>query len=161
GVPLLVDHKQTDVSGRIGTVTGAELVREPGGVAMRMIANVTEPDAIDRLMRGNLDRFSIGWHNTGDIICSECEAPLRRGLFGAYPTCDRMPGTEVIARDGSKRVVELVCTKAEGVEVSFVSVPAVVGTHIEGIRAELSAYTEGIAKAPAELARALVDERNA
>jgi hypothetical protein len=148
GVPFLRDHEQRDAGARAGTVLSSELISEAGGgVAIRQTLEVVKPWGVEAALDGTMDRFSVGWHNTAPAVCSACEAPYVTGIFGAYPGCSHMPGDEVEV-SGVKRRAELLVTGAEGVETSSVSVPAVTGTGVEAIRAELSqarAMTLGLA----------------
>ncbi|MFH0902760.1 MAG: hypothetical protein V2A73_19185 [Pseudomonadota bacterium] len=71
-----------------------------------------------------------------------------------------MPGEIVEAKDGTSQVVEMLLTGAEGTEVSTVSVPAVVGTGVDEIRAALAAVREELREKPkgkhmGEIAKAL------
>jgi hypothetical protein len=139
GMPFLRDHDQRDLTARGGTIVASELVDDKAGPAILQRIELVKPWAIEAALDGTMDRFSIGWSNTADVECSECGEALHRSLFGAYPSCSHMPGDEVEGKDGETRVVEMVVTGAEGVETSAVNVPAVAGTGVEAIRAQLAA----------------------
>lgn len=130
GVPFLRDHEQNDSTARAGTVTKSRAVTIDGGVAFDMTADVTAPFAVEALLRGNLDRFSIGWLHGGreTILCSLCMKPI-------FSECSHFPGDKVEdEKTGRQDVIEFVFTEAEGIEVSTINVPAVLGTEIEDVR---------------------------
>jgi hypothetical protein len=130
GAPFQRDHS-TQVGDRGGTVIASELVTTPDGPGFRMTVSLAKPWAVEGVLDGTIDRFSIAWSRRGDVHCSICSASLW--------DCSHYPGKEYELKDGGKRVCELVYMNAEGTELSAVSVPAVVGTEIEGIRAALEA----------------------
>jgi hypothetical protein len=139
GVPFLRDHAQQDLAARGGTVLDSHF--EPGADQghgrIRQTIELVKPWAIEAALDGTLDRFSIGWHNTRPPVCSACGAPF--ALFGGGGGCDHLPGDEIASADGARRRVEILMTGADGVETSAVSVPAVAGTGVDGIRAALAA----------------------
>lgn len=130
GVPLLRDHDSGSLEARAGTVTASKAVPIEGGLAFDMSARITAPWAVEAVLAGNLDRFSIGWDFPGldSLECSECKCEV-------FSECSHFPGDKL--EDGGR--VEFVFTEAEGVEVSAVSVPAVRGTGIEQVRSALNA----------------------
>jgi len=132
GAPLLRDHQQDDITARGGTVTRSTFVKGDDGGRFVMSARLTAPWAVEALLAGNLDRFSIGWNHPGidTIFCSACKAPI-------LTECSHLPGDTV---EGSDERAEFIFNEAEGVEVSAVSVPAVAGTGITEIRSALSQY---------------------
>lgn len=140
GVPLIRDHEQDDVLARAGTVTKSQAIKIDGGLAFDMTALVTAPWAVEALLRGNIDRFSIGWAHGGldTIMCSHCGTPIFRECF-------HFPGDKLADDDGNEHVVEFVFTEATGVEVSGVSVPAVAGTGIAEVRSALSRSAAALA----------------
>jgi hypothetical protein len=127
GQPFIRDHRQRDLDARGGTIIASEYQLGSDGPAFHQRVELNEPWAIGKALNGNLDRFSIGWHTTGDYLCSVCEKPLLEG------DCYHWPGDTV---DGKR--VEAIVTGAQGVETSAVLVPAVHGTGVEAIRAALS-----------------------
>jgi hypothetical protein len=145
GIPLLRDHDEHDLMARAGTVlevrhdTGAD-----GTHRLAMTAKVTAPWAVEALLRGNIDRFSIHARPTGPVLCSVCNAPVGS-------KCWHFPGdtlAEVVDGDGNKSLkhsragsirVEWIFTAAELVETSAVSVPAVPAARIETVRAAMLA----------------------
>lgn len=150
GTPFLRDHEQRDLGARGGTITRSKTESPVAGhYELRQTARVTAPWAVDALLRGNLDRFSIGWHPTGDVVCSVHDQPVFTCIKGKCCYCfpgDRLK--KVVGEDGVERlryasdgdlVAEWIYTKAELVETSAVSVPAVPSAQIEGIRASVAA----------------------
>lgn len=143
--PFLRDHEQWDVLARGGTIGESTTAKVADGhYQIRQTLKVTVPWAVEGFLRGTLDRFSIGWNPTGDVLCSACNKPV-------FTRCYHFPGDrlrEELDDDGGKRlvrdraggmVVEWIFTEAELIETSAVSVPAVPSAQIEGIRAALSA----------------------
>jgi len=138
GTPFLLDHRQYSVGARVGTVLesrtvtsveGAELAE--GEIAFRQRILVVKPEAVIGVLDGTIDRFSIGWHATGEVVCS-----IHGGLARRECACR---GGDEVEVDGVTRIAEYEFTDAELVEVSAVNVPAVVGTGIEEVRAALAA----------------------
>lgn len=136
GTPFLRDHDQRALLARGGTVIASKAVKlegdaenddEPGPWAFDQTIRAIKPWAVEGVLDGTIDRFSIGWHPTGPVLCSVHETEVFDGCF-CYPG-DVVEG----------ETVEFLFTAAEGVEVSTVNVPAVPGTEIQGIRAALSA----------------------
>lgn len=139
GAPFLRNHDQGDVLARGGTVISSRAVREGVGDAARDDADgarwvfhqrirAVKPWAVEGLLDGTIDRFSIGWHPSGPILYRHSGKEIED-----WPA--HWPGEEL--DDGT--VVEWVFTAAEGTEVSGVNVPAVLETGVEGIRAGLQA----------------------
>lgn len=135
GMPFLRDHRQEDSLARGGTILASELVDVADGEkGFRQTIELSAPWAVEMALRGLLDRFSIGWHSAEGTVCSICEEPMSTFWGFVFSECDHMPGE---GYDGT--VCQLMFTSAEGVEVSAVTVPAVVGTELEEIRAALAA----------------------
>jgi len=134
GQPFLKDHAPADLDSRAGTVTKSQAAPIDDGMAFDMTANVTAPWAVAAILRGNLDRFSIGW-GFGDIDtvhCTLCKCPV-------FTECSHLPGDKITDDDGNESIVEFEFQEAHGVEVSGVSVPAVAGTGISEVRSQLTA----------------------
>lgn len=123
GVPFLRDHDQRSLEARGGTVKAAELVKNGDEASIAMTIEVVKPWAVEGLLDGTIDRFSVGFLATDDIICSVHKTPI-------FAKCSCWPG-DPVGEDSDERV-EFVYTGAEGVEVSAVNVPAVTGTGIDG-----------------------------
>ncbi len=145
GMPVLRDHRQSDSLARAGLIRESKLEDsgDDGAKQIRMTLELTAPWAVEAALRGLMDRFSIGWHPTGPTECSICGSEMF--WFWCMGKGDHFLGDTY---DG--QVCELVYTAADGIEVSTVSVPAVVGTGVDDIRAQLSAAR---AAGPAGLGR--------
>lgn len=137
GMPVLRDHEQHDTTARGGTIIESKLEDHPteaGAKQIRQVLRLTAPWAVEMALRGLMDQFSIGWHSSGGTVCSVCGEPMTALWFWLIADCDHELGAEY---DG--QVCQLEYTDAVGIEVSAVSVPAVLGTHVEDIRAQLAA----------------------
>ncbi len=130
GQVFLRDHGQHSLDDRGGTILSAELVKGEGEAAIDMELRAVKPWAVEGVLDGTIDRFSIGWTPTEPVLCSVHKKPLR-GLDG----CRCWPGDVV---DGE--TVEALFTGADGVEVSAVNVPAIPDARGVEIRAALSAW---------------------
>lgn len=147
GCPFQRDHAQ-GVMDRGGTILLSELatvtekkIEYPS--ILQTIAAV-KPWAVQGILDGTIDRFSIAWQPTGPIECSECGKPFDSMGGWSWPSCDHWPGDKIVDEDDNVTgEVDAVYTAAEGTEVSAVSVPAVVGTQIEDQRAVMSALANG------------------
>lgn len=133
GMPFLLDHAKSQQRARVGTIRASELVEEKGGMfAFRKQLHVVKADAVQSVLDGTIDRFSIGWHPTGPVLCT-----LHKNDVRDRNSCSCWPGSKV-AIDGVDRIAEYEFQRADGIEVSAVNVPAVTGTKIEDIRAALT-----------------------
>lgn len=132
GRPFLRDHKQGYLDARAGTVRKSELVTRDGKLAIEQELEIVKPWAIEGVLDGTIDRFSIGWHASQLPTCSVCSTSYKRsGIFGwMFVACEHSPG-DVVEVNGKKVTAEILYGPGcEGIEVSAVSVPAVVGTEI-------------------------------
>ena len=129
GSPVLIDHDQRSVMSRGGTVlsSSAEKVGDEWHFKQRL--ELVKPWAVEGVLDGTIDRFSIGWYPTGPILYSHNNEEVV-----GWPK--HWPGD--VLEDGT--VVEWVYSSADLIEVSGVNVPAVTGTHIEGIKSALAAF---------------------
>jgi hypothetical protein len=136
GAPVLRDH-DTRLDSRAGTILESKLerVETPEGTEyrIRQRLELVKQWAIVAVLDGTLDRWSISFGRTpgAKVLCSVHETPV-------FSKCYCWRGDQM--DDG--RIVEFLYTSVEGLEVSGVSVPAVVGTSIDSIgqlRAELHA----------------------
>ncbi len=135
GTPFLTDHAWADVQKRGGTVVMSVLERGEKASAFLQTIRLVKPWAVEGVLDGTIDRFSIGWVATADVVCTVCGTPI-------LEECFHFPGDEV-DKEGGTEVVLWEFTDAELVEVSGVNVPAVVGTGIDEIRAALAAHNRG------------------
>lgn len=136
GTPFLTNHDQCDVNSRGGTIVKSALVTNGAGEAeIHQTLRLVKPWAVEGVLDGTIDRFSIGWRSTGAIVYRH-----NREVVEDWPR--HWPGDEIETEDGTI-VVEWEFTSAELVETSAVNVPAVVGTGIAGFRAALAAHLGG------------------
>lgn len=134
GTPFLRDHEQDDVEARGGKIIASATTKlEEGHYQVLQTAELTEPTAVERALRGLMSTVSIGWRATGPVMCSACGTEV-------LDHCWHWPGDE-IALDGgtSSVVIEWIFTAAELIETSEVNVPGVPTARIQEVRAELSA----------------------
>lgn len=130
GQPFLRDHGQGTLDDRGGTITDSRLVElDAETSAIEMSIKAVKPWAVEGLLDGTIDRFSIGWHPTAPVTCSV----HKKTIYGK-DGCFCRPGTTV-----EDQTVEAVFGAADGVEVSAVNVPAVAEAKGVEIRAALSA----------------------
>lgn len=150
GVPFLRDHDQRSLDARGGTVIESRLEKTDEGAELIQVLHLVKPWAVEGVLDGTIDRFSIGFHPTGPVTCSVHKTPVFRD-------CSCFPG-EKAGKDAEGRV-EFVVTAADGVEVSAVNVPAVLGTGVQDIRAALAALNWRAPRAPEESPMIRVRER--
>ncbi len=138
GAPMQKDH-DTRQDARGGTVVKCKLVHtdtvDGTEHRLQMKMELVKDWAILGVLDGTIDRWSIQFGRAdGEVVCSVHDTPV-------FTKCYCWRGDKVMV-NGAEKVVEFVFTKAEGYEVSAVTVPAVVGTSVDSIdslRAELSA----------------------
>lgn len=123
GMPFLRDHATYDSTSRGGTIVDAKLEHNAdGSKQMRMRVRAVKSWAVEGLLDGTIDRFSIGWDRQG------MEAQCSIHLASWYSCSCRLGAT---LEDG--RHVEILVPSPVGTEMSTILVPAVVGTTIESI----------------------------
>lgn len=140
GSPFLANHDQGDVRSRGGTVLSSKLERhEDGSASFVQEIEAVKPWAIEGVLDGTIDRFSIGWAGVGEVRYSHngesVDEDVERNGWPSY-----WPGDKL--EDGT--IVEWVFDDAELIEVSAVNVPAVTGT---GIRATHTILREAMSLA--------------
>ena len=134
GQPFLADHsrKQAD---RGGTILDSVLEERDGKQVIRQTIDARKPWAVEGVLDGTVDRFSIGW-NAEEYICTVCDLDFfdedhKHSVFDVG-TKDKKSG----------EIVEVLMKGVEGMEVSAVTHPAVPGTGTEGLLAQLSQLKE-------------------
>ena len=136
GTPFLRDHDQGSVLARGGSVTKSKAItNDDGEVEFQQTLRLTKPWAVEGVLDGTIDRFSIGWNPTAEITYHHSGEPLET------PWPAHWPGDQL--EDGT--AVEWVFGDADLVEVSAVNVPAVVGTGIESFGAAFLSASRGAA----------------
>lgn len=147
GAPFLRDHQQRELLARGGTILESRVVEAAGGGrAFRQSIELVKPWAVEAALDGTLDRFSIGWAPVGQATCTVCSAPLEIFWGWLFMDCEHQPGeTYTITVKGKEysALCEIEFADAIGVECSGVSVPAVLGTEVEEIRAALARTASG------------------
>jgi hypothetical protein len=136
GRPYLRDHQQRSVlavGGRIVESRSAKI--GDGHYQLRQTAQLSEPAAIERVLRGLVPGVSIGWTPDGPVHCTACGTEI-------YTECYHWPG-EVVETKAGAVVVEWEWQAASLLETSEVAVPAVGTAGIDGIRAALAALQSG------------------
>ena len=154
GQPFLRDHNSYELEARGGTVRGSWLEgvvgATDGGAPTELMQRIalTVPRDIEAFLNQTIDRFSIGWYWTPPL-CSVCGAewlsrecnhwPGRKYVFGGR-------SLSVATDDSGKKEVlcELVFVQPAGKETSAVNAPAVGGTGVRGVLAELMAAKESL-----------------
>lgn len=154
GMPVLRDHRQSDLTARGGTILESRLVKLNANLddydeeddenddedntvrGLRQRLELVKPWAQAGVLDGTISTFSIGWYpNSADQpLCSIC----KNSMFSM--DCQHYPGDSVETKGGAKKVCEMLWTDADGIETSAVSVPAVLGTRVEGVRTALEAF---------------------
>lgn len=138
GAPVLKNHDHHDIEARAGTIVSSKLEREetPEGTLykIRQRLRLVKQWAIVAALDGTLDRFSVAWVRQAGtrVLCSLHNTPVFSKCY-----CWRGEKDEV-----SGKIVEFIYEGCDGIEVSGVNVPAVVGTGVDSIRqlrAELNA----------------------
>ena len=127
-MPFLRDHQQGNSLAVAGRILRSELTdAADGGKWIEQDVRLSAPWAVEHALMGLGTQFSIGWNPTGPINCSICRADWR--------DCNHWPGRsyEVDGADGPV-VAEAIFQEAEGIETSFVPVPAVPEVGIEDVR---------------------------
>lgn len=135
GKPFLKDHEQCELEARGGVILSSTYDGAAGEGEIRQTVELSAPWAVEGMLRGLIDRFSIAWRPNTPMqpYCSVCEAPL----FSL--DCCHFPGDIVTTKSGDK-VVEALYDDVTGTEVSAVNVPAVDVTAVEGVRMALAEY---------------------
>ena len=136
GQPFLRDHNAYELDARGGTVRASWLERARD--LMQRIA-LTVPRDIEAFLNQTIDRFSIGWYWTPPL-CSVC------GNEWLSRDVHHWPGRKYgwsAAMVASVRCCANWCSwQPAGKETSAVNAPAVGGTGVRGVLAELMAAKE-------------------
>lgn len=137
GQPMLLDHNKWSQRFRMGSI--AESEGSEGGHGwfnFDQTLHIVKPEGVISTLDGTIDRFSIGWHPLGTVVCTaHGEDIMKRG--SCFRRGDCYPGRRVEV-DGEPKIAEYEFQNAEGIEVSAVNVPAVTGTRIEDVRKALA-----------------------
>lgn len=134
GAPFLSDHsrKQSD---RGGTIVDSRLEDVGGKKVIRQTIDAVKPWAVEGVLDGTVDRFSIGW-NAEEYICTVCGVDF-------FAEDHKHSIVDVGTKDKkSGETVEVLMKGLEGMETSAVTHPAVPGTSTEGLLAQLTQLKE-------------------
>lgn len=134
GTPFLKDHNGWDLESRGGKVTASRVGQRNGSPAIIQTFEVVKPWAIEGVLDGTIDRFSISWSAKG-ATCSICNGQM----YGRESRCLHWPGQSYSMPGGSEQVCEMLYSDVTAKETSAVNIPAVAETEIESVRAALSA----------------------
>lgn len=149
GAPFLAAHDISDPRARAGQMADSWL--DVGGdteddeMIIRHAVDVVAPWAVAGVLDGTIDRFSIHYGITGDIVCSVHGKPV-------FSKCYCLPGRFVEGsdeNDPNRPRVFWIVTNAVGRETSTVNVPAVGNgaTGIEAVRFDVGGTTIGDGRA--------------
>ena len=158
GQPFLRDHNSYELDARGGTVRASWLEgvvgATDGGAPKELMQRIalTVPRDIEAFLNQTIDRFSIGWYWTPPM-CSVC------GNEWLSRECMHWPGRKYAAGDSGKSpapvergkrevLCELIFVQPAGKETSAVNAPAVGGTGVRGVLAELMAAKESFRAIP-------------
>jgi hypothetical protein len=137
GQPMLLDHNKWSQRYRMGSIV--ESLGEEGGHGwfnFDQTLHVVKPEGVKSVLDGTIDRFSIGWLPIGTVVCTaHGEDVMKRG--SCFRRGDCYPGRRVEV-DGEAKIAEYEFQNAEGIEVSAVNVPAVVGTRVDDVKRALA-----------------------
>lgn len=135
GAPFLADHsrKQSD---RGGTIVDSRLVETADGKkAIVQTIDAVKPWAVEGVLDGTVDRYSIGW-NAEEYICTVCDTdffdPDHAHSIYDIGSKDKKTG----------KTIEVLMKGLEGMETSAVTHPAVPGTSTDGFLAQMTELSE-------------------
>lgn len=134
GTPFLKDHNGYDLESRGGKVTATRVGQRNGSPALIQTFEVVKPWALEGVLDGTIDRFSISWSAKG-ATCSICNGQM----YGRDSRCLHWPGQSYSMPGGVEQVCEMLYSDVTAKETSAVNIPAVADTEIESVRAALSA----------------------
>lgn len=129
GEPFLMDHSH-ELGKRGGTIIDSVLVERDGKKVIRQTIEAVKPWAIEGVLDGTIDRFSVGWDHE-QTLCTVCSANiLECPHLRNFGKTDKATG----------KPVEVLWTGIKGIETSTVTNAAAEGTG--QILARLSAMAE-------------------
>lgn len=78
GTPFLRDHDQGNSLAKSGVVTASSAVKltADGHYQVLQTVKITDPDAVQRALRGLIGAVSIGWNPNTTLTCTICEGPV-------------------------------------------------------------------------------------
>lgn len=132
GEPFLMDHSH-ELGKRGGTIIDSVLTEKNGRKVIRQTIEAVKPWAIEGVLDGTIDRFSVGW-DFDQTLCTACNSSiLTCAHLGQLGKRDRSTG----------KPVEVLWTGIKGIETSAVTNAAAEGTG--QVLAQLSALAKELA----------------
>ncbi len=130
GQPFLQNHSRYQ-SDRGGTIVASKLETDGDRRVIRQTIEAVKPWAVESVLDGTIDRFSIGW-NAEEYLCTVCGT--------SFFDEDEKHSPWDLGRTDRKsgKVVQCLMKGLEGAEVSAVTHPAVAGTRIDEVLQQLS-----------------------
>jgi hypothetical protein len=125
GQPFLADHAREQLT-RGGTIKESELIEKDGKKVIAQTIVAVKPWAMEGVLDGTIDRFSIGWY-AQEYICTVCNV----GFGGDGCQHDFWDLGRKDPKTGAK--VRVLMKGLEGIETSAVTHPAVPGTGLEAL----------------------------
>lgn len=145
GRPFLRDHNKGEIMARGGRIVASSPADNDAGdvVEFRQVLEVVKPWAVQGILDGTIETFSIGWMPKDNsfagfadaVSCSVCRCSLLSF------DCAHFPGDVVENNDSGERVIVEATwdsRKIVGVETSAVTFPAVSGTKVEDFQQALA-----------------------
>jgi Mu-like prophage I protein len=140
GKPFLKDHRE-ESDARGGTIRDSWVeASDEYGKVMKQRISVVKKWAMENLLDGTMDRFSIGASRPEQITCSICAKDPRdaTGLFGgACHVPGRLydlKGKAASRRSGNAKEANFTISGQEGMETSAVVSPAFTGTGLSAMK---------------------------
>lgn len=140
GKVFLRDHNGHELEAKGGSITDAKLAVTDDGKAFVQKFKAVKPWAVQGILDGTIDSFSIGWEPKAPgfralseaVSCSVCGEEIY-----SFGDCPHWPGQRVVTESGLAVIVEAVWDSRliEGKETSTVVFPAVDGTHVSDVGA--------------------------
>ncbi len=133
GLPFLLDHERAQAA-RGGTIVDSELVELAGGrQAIRQTIKAVKPFAVEGVLDGTIDRFSIGF-DAKEFLCTVHGTPFFRCGHGLADLGE--------LDEKAKAPVEVLLKGIEGTETSAVTNPAVSGTGVLDVLKRLESVSQ-------------------
>lgn len=125
GVPVIRDHKLTSMLGEaspiFGRIIGSDVLSSNTGASyLRLVPNITDPYAIERVLDKRFLTVSIGIESNS-VVCSICGLDLAKEGY-----CEHIQGQLYPDPDNPRRTKECywIIGPIEGLELSFVPAPS-------------------------------------
>lgn len=120
-VPTLVNHSQYDVNSVIGRVVNVQMGKHNGKNVLLFTSEITDEEAAEKIADGRYYSVSVG-SRIRSATCSICGADVTKTW------CDHHRGSYYLEDDtdpkSKKKLCRWVMQGIEGLEISYVAVPA-------------------------------------